>query len=80
MKTIARAPGDGVAETTAKRAGRDHGRAAAGEAGDAVNPRGLNGLGEGHRRQDGGESAGQHRRARPSSPVNRMLTPVNQVP
>jgi hypothetical protein len=30
-----------------------------------VNTRGLNGLGEGHRREDGGESAGQHRLARP---------------
>ena len=43
----------------ATRAGRDPRRAVAGEPGDAVNPRGLNGLGEGHRRQDGGESAGQ---------------------
>jgi hypothetical protein len=49
----------------AKRAGRDPRRAGAGEAGDAVNTRGFNGLGEGHRRQDGGESAGQHRLARP---------------
>jgi hypothetical protein len=38
-------------------AGRDPRRAVAGEAGDAVNPRGLNGLGEGHRRQDGGKSS-----------------------
>ena len=49
----------------AKRAGRDQRRAVAGEAGDAVDTRGLNGLGEGHRRQDGGESACQHRLARP---------------
>ena len=35
------------------------------QAGDAVDARGLNGLGEGHRRQDGGEPPGQHRRARP---------------
>ena len=41
------------------------GGAAAGEAGDAVNTRGLDGLGQGHGRQDGGESAGQHRLARP---------------
>ena len=34
----------------ATRAGRDRRHAVAGEAGDAVNPRGLNGLGEGHRR------------------------------
>ena len=37
----------------------------AGEAGDAVDTRGLNGLGEGHRRQNGGEAPGQHRLARP---------------
>jgi hypothetical protein len=43
----------------------DQCRAVAGEAGDAVNTRGLDGLREGHRRQDGRESAGQHRRARP---------------
>jgi hypothetical protein len=49
----------------ATRAGSDQRRAVAGEAGDAVNPRGLNGFGEGHCRQDGGESAGQHRRAHP---------------
>jgi hypothetical protein len=30
-----------------------------------VDTRRLNGLGEGHRRQDGGEAAGQHRLARP---------------
>src|SRR5215218_5705359 len=41
----------------AKRAGGDPRRAVAGEAGDAVDPRGLKGLGEGHRRQDGGEAA-----------------------
>ena len=41
-----------------KRAGRDQGGAVAGEASDAVNPRGFNGLGEGHRRQDGGEPPG----------------------
>jgi hypothetical protein len=49
----------------ATRAGRDQRRAVTGEAGDAVNTRGLNRLGEGHRRQDGGESAGQLRLARP---------------
>ena len=43
----------------AKRAGRDQRRAVAGEAGDTMDARGLNGFGEGHRRQDGGESAGQ---------------------
>ena len=49
----------------ATRAGRDQRRAVAGEARDAVDTRGLNGLGEGHRRQDGGEPPGQHRLARP---------------
>ena len=39
--------------------------AVAGEAGDAVDPRGLNGLHEGDRRQIGGESACQHRLACP---------------
>jgi hypothetical protein len=38
---------------------------AAGAAGDAVEARGLKGLGEGHRGQDGGEPPGQHGRARP---------------
>jgi hypothetical protein len=45
--------------------GRDPRRAVAGKADDAVDTRRLNGLGEGHRRQDGGEAAGQHRLARP---------------
>jgi hypothetical protein len=49
----------------ATRAGRDQRRAVAGEARDAVDTRGLNGLGEGHRRQDGGEPPCQHRLARP---------------
>ena len=39
--------------------------AVAGEACDTVDTRDLNGFGEGHRRQDGGEPPGQHRRARP---------------
>jgi hypothetical protein len=39
---------------SAKRARRDPRRAVAGEIGDAVDTRGLNGLGEGHRRHDGG--------------------------
>jgi hypothetical protein len=46
-------------------AGRDPHRAVAGEACDAVDTRGLNGLGESHRRQHRGESPGQHRFARP---------------
>src|SRR5262249_9706724 len=47
------------------RTGGDQGGAIASEAGDAVDARGLKGFGEGHGRQDGGESPGQHRRARP---------------
>jgi hypothetical protein len=39
----------------ATRAGRDQRRAVAGETRDAGDTRGLNGLGEAHRRQDGGE-------------------------
>jgi hypothetical protein len=54
-------------------AGGDQGGAVAGEARDAVNTRGLHGLGEGHRRQDGGEAAGQHRLARPWGPRRRTL-------
>ena len=46
-------------------AGGDPRRAVAGEARDAVDTRGLNRLGEGHRRQDGGQSPCQHRLARP---------------
>ena len=48
----------------ATRAGGDPRRAVAGEARDTVDPRGLNRLGEGHRRQDGGEPPRQHRLAR----------------
>ena len=55
---------DGVVRS-ATRTGRDQRRAVADEAGDAVDARGLNGLGEGHRRQHGGEPPGQHRLARP---------------
>jgi hypothetical protein len=46
-------------------AGRDQRRAIAREASDAMDTRGLHGLGEGHRRQDGGEPPGEHRLARP---------------
>jgi hypothetical protein len=52
--------GDGVVGG-ATRAGRDPRRAVAGQAGDAVEARGLNGLGKGHRRQDRGELARQQR-------------------
>jgi hypothetical protein len=50
----------------ATRADRDQRRAVAGEAGDAVDARGLDGLSEGHRRPEGGEPPGQHGRGRPS--------------
>jgi hypothetical protein len=43
-----------------KRAGGDAGGAVAGEAGDAVNARGLDGFGQRHGRQDSGESTGQY--------------------
>jgi hypothetical protein len=36
---------------------RDERRAVTGEAGDAMDARGFEGFGEGHRRQDGGEPA-----------------------
>jgi hypothetical protein len=49
----------------AKRAGRNQRRAVAGAAGAAMDARGVDGLGEGHGRQDGGEPPGQPRRARP---------------
>jgi hypothetical protein len=48
---------------SATRAGRDQRRAGTGDTGDAADARGLDGLGEGHRRQDGGESACQCRLA-----------------
>jgi hypothetical protein len=51
---------DGV-EGRATRAGGDDSGAGARAAGDAVDTRGLKGLGAGHRRPYGGESAGQHR-------------------
>jgi hypothetical protein len=50
----------------AARAGRDQPRAVAGEARDAVDARGLDGFSEGHRRQDGGESACQYPGADPT--------------
>jgi hypothetical protein len=55
---------DGVVRR-ATRAGRDPRHAVAGAARDTVDARGLNGLGEGIRRQDGGEPPGEHRLARP---------------
>jgi hypothetical protein len=50
----------------ATRASRDPRRAVAGEARDAVDTRGLDRFSEGHRRQDGGESACQHPGADPT--------------
>jgi hypothetical protein len=41
----------------AARPGRDQGRAVARQAGDTVEARGREGLGEGHRRQDGEQAA-----------------------
>jgi hypothetical protein len=75
---------DGVVRG-AKWAGRDPRRAVAGAAGDAVNPRGLKGLGEGHGRQNGGEAPGQHRRARPrrakeEDVVGRTLASISVLP
>jgi hypothetical protein len=49
----------------ATRAGGDQRRAIPGEAGDAVDACRLDGLGQSHRRQDGGEPSCQHRCARP---------------
>jgi hypothetical protein len=49
----------------ATRTGGDRGRAVAGEARDAVDACGLEGFGEGHRRQDGDQPPSQHRLARP---------------
>jgi hypothetical protein len=54
---------DGVMGGT-KRAGGDEGGAGLTSARDAVNARGLNGFGQGHRRQEGGEPPGQPRLAR----------------
>ena len=49
----------------ATRAGRHQGRAVAREASDTMDARRLEGFGQGHRRQDRGESPPQHRRAGP---------------
>jgi hypothetical protein len=49
----------------AKRTSRHQRGAVAGEAGDSMDACGLNGFGQAHRRQDGGESPCQHRLARP---------------
>ena len=52
----------------ATRPGGDEGGLAAGHAGDAVDAGGLDGLGQGHIRQDGGEAARQPRRAGSKGP------------
>jgi hypothetical protein len=55
ITAIARMHYDGVVETAAKGPGRDQGPAGTGEVGDAVDVRRLNGLGQGPRRQHGGQ-------------------------
>jgi hypothetical protein len=57
----------------AARAGRHQGRAVARQAGDAGDARGLDGLGQGPRRQEGGEAAGEHRLAGPRGPEEHTL-------
>jgi hypothetical protein len=52
----------------ATRPRRDDGGAIAGETGDAVEARGLDGFGEGQIGQDGGEPARQHRCPHPRWP------------
>jgi hypothetical protein len=49
----------------AKWPGGDQGHAPVGEVGDAMNTGGVEGFGQGHRRQDGGDAAGQPRLPRP---------------
>jgi hypothetical protein len=65
ITAIARMHYDGVVETAAKGPGGDQACAVTRETGDTVDLRGLNGLGAGHGRQDGGQPARQPRRARP---------------
>jgi hypothetical protein len=69
--------GDGVMRG-AKRAGRDQRRAGAGAASDAVEARGLEGLGQAHRRQEGGEPPRQPRRARPRGAEHEEI--MNRTP
>jgi hypothetical protein len=51
---------DGVVRSP-EGAGRDQRRVVAGETGHAMDARGVDGFGERHRQQDGGQPAGQHR-------------------
>ena len=55
---------DGMVGRTKGSSG-DQRRTVSGQAGDAVDARGLNGLGEGHHRQDSGQPPCQHRLTRP---------------
>jgi hypothetical protein len=69
----------------ATRAGRHQRGAVAGEAGDAVDACGLKGFGQGHRRQDGGESPCQHRLASPRGAQEEVMlrmpaSPFNGLP
>jgi hypothetical protein len=63
--TIASAQCNGGPETTAIAPGGDQRRAAAGAAGDAGDARGLQGFGQGYRRQEGGAPPGRHRLPHP---------------
>jgi hypothetical protein len=64
----------------ATRAGRDQRRPGAGEAGDAVDTRGVEGFRQGHRRQHGREAAGQYRFARPEITIHcRHRHPLRSV-
>jgi hypothetical protein len=58
----------------ATRPGGDDGGAGAGEADDARDTGGVEGLGQGHRRQNGGEPARQPRLARPPCLANFLRT------
>jgi hypothetical protein len=67
----------------AKRASRHQRGAVAGEAGNTMDACGLNGFGQGHRRQDGGESPCQHRLASPRGAEQEdvvVTTPASALP
>jgi hypothetical protein len=49
-----------------------------GAAGDAVDARGVDALGHGHRRRNGGEASSQHRLARPWGPQTRHVVDTCQ--
>jgi hypothetical protein len=74
--------GDGMMGR-AKRPGRHQRRTSPREAGDAVDTGGLNGLGEGHRRQNGGQPPRQPRRAHPRGAEQEdimVTTPASLLP